>query len=110
MAEVSPTAPDPRRALAARVVVELLTASPGQEPKELVHAFQAQEGLKASGYYNPSTAFALTAYGFIPPAPLYWPKTGQQRARANLAARYRELAAGDPQRAEEWKAAAALIQ
>lgn len=109
---IRPMAPgfvDPRRALTARVVTMLLTTAPGEEDKNLIAAFQSQEGLKASGWYNPSTAAAIGCrYGIIPPKPLYWPKTATGKAKKNYQAQLAACAEQDPQRAEEW-ARAALV-
>lgn len=106
----APQAPNPREALAARTCVMLTISPPGAEPKDLVRAFQSQEGLKASGYYNPSTALALTGYGLVPPPVRYWNKTGKGKQIARLRDRFAELAAKDPVRREEWLQAAAALR
>lgn len=106
-----PQAPSPSRALAARLVVDLLTSPPGSEDHDLVRQFQAQEGLKASGFYNSQCAEVLAdRYGLVPPQPRFWNRQGRARARAALALRYREHAANDTQRREEWLAAARLLE
>lgn len=107
---VAPMAPgdvDPRRALVARVVTDLLTCPPGEENKSLVAVLQAQEGEKASGYYGPGLAAKIaTRYGVIPPKPLYWPQTARSKSKSNYRAQLAELGKKDPQRAEEWLRAA----
>jgi len=102
-----PNSPEPRKALAARVALMLFGAPPGQENKTLIAAFQAQEGLKASGFYGPATAEALAEnYGIIPPKPLYWSKKHQTKAKQAYRARLLAFVPDDPQRAEEWQQAA----
>lgn len=106
---VPPMAPkdiDPQMGLAARVAANLFSTATGQEDRSLVQLFQAQRGMKASGYYGPETAWGLAAFGIVPPKPRYWVKSGTTKAKRNYKKALLELAAKDPQRAEEWRAAA----
>lgn len=102
---------DPRpigeqRSLASRVAEHLFTTPPGQEDRRLVSAFQAQEGLRVSGFYGASTALCLAKkYGIVPPKPLYWSKTDTKRSKRRYAAALDRCAATDPQRREEWQRA-----
>jgi peptidoglycan hydrolase-like protein with peptidoglycan-binding domain len=98
---------DPRVAMASRLLNNLSMTSPGAEDRVLVAAFQAQEGLRASGYYQPGTALALAKLGMIPPAPRYWPSTGRAKAKRNYARELMRFASNDVQRREEWERAAA---
>lgn len=101
--------------LAADLAKALLTAKKGtsSEPRALVQAFQTQERLeKTDGSYGMETALALAdRYGIVPPKPLYWGKKGgppdlPQKEKASYSAHLLVLAAQDPQRADEWRAAA----
>lgn len=107
---VPPMAPAPidaRTAMASRVLHNLTITSPGHEDKSLVAAFQAQEGLRPSGYYQPSTAIALAKCGIVPPPPRYWPSTGRKKAKHAYARELKRFGAKDVQRREEWERAAA---
>lgn len=83
------------------------------EPKAMVQAFQKQENLaKQDGSYGYETAIALAdRYAIVPPKPMYW---GEKGGAYNLVASQKQaysahllaLASQDPQRADEWKAAA----
>jgi hypothetical protein len=83
------------------------------EPKALVQAFQKQENLdKQDGSYGYETALALAdRYAIVPPKPMYW---GEKGGAYDLVAKQKQaysahllaLASQDPQRADEWKAAA----
>lgn len=104
-----PPDPDPPKALAARLALNLTAAPEGREDRTLVANFQAQEGLQASGYYGPATAEALALrYGIIPPVPRYWSKKHAGKAKANYRAMLQAEGRRDPQRAEEWAQAARL--
>ncbi len=98
---------NPRIALAARLLLNLHQTSSGHEDRVLVAAFQAQEGLRASGYYQPGTALALAKLGMVPPPPRYWPATGRAKAKRNYAREILRFAGSDQQRREEWERAAA---
>jgi len=103
------------KALAADMTKALLTAKKGtaSEPRALVQAFQTQERLAQNdGSYGYETALALADnYGIVPPKPLYWGKKG---GPASLPAQQKQaysahlmvLKSQDPQRADEWAAAA----
>lgn len=93
-----------RRALASRVAEHMFTTAPGREDQSLIAAFQAQEGLRPSGYYGPSTALRLArGYGIVPPKPLYWPKTDTKRSKQRYQRELDRLGAKDRQRLEEWQ-------
>lgn len=97
---------DPRFELAARLYDNLLRTGTGAEDRNLVQLFQAQQGLRASGYYQPGTALALARLGIVPPVPRYWPSTGRGKAKRNYQRELLQFAARDPQRKEEWEIAA----
>ena len=107
--EMAPTPPDPRRALAARLAHNLITAPRGGEDRTLVARFQLQEALKPTGFYGPATALALAQrYGIVPPKPLYWTESRTSRSKANYRDALRALGERDPQRIEEWQRAGAV--
>jgi peptidoglycan hydrolase-like protein with peptidoglycan-binding domain len=106
MPEMAPVAPNPRRALAARVYNMLAMAPRGGEDRYLVALYQTQEGLKPTGYYGPSVALSLAqSYGIVPPKPLYWTESRTSKSKANYRDAMRMLAERDPQRVEEWQRA-----
>jgi peptidoglycan hydrolase-like protein with peptidoglycan-binding domain len=107
MPPMAPAAPNPRRALAARLYNHLSMAPAGGEDRTLVALYQAQEGLKPTGYYGPSTALSLAhSYGIVPPKPLHWTESRTGRSKSNYRGALLALAARDPQRSEEWTRAA----
>jgi peptidoglycan hydrolase-like protein with peptidoglycan-binding domain len=100
---MTPTAPNPRRALASRLLNHLSMAPAGGEDRTLVMLYQQQEGLKPTGFYGPSVALSLArSYGLVPPKPLYWTESRTSKSKSNYRDTLRAIAAGDPQRAEEW--------
>jgi peptidoglycan hydrolase-like protein with peptidoglycan-binding domain len=102
-----PTPPDPRRALASRLLHMLVQAPRGGEDRTLVALFQAQEGLKPTGFYGPAVAIRLAqTYGIVPPKPLHWTESRTSKSKANYRDALRVFAERDPQRAEEWARAA----
>jgi peptidoglycan hydrolase-like protein with peptidoglycan-binding domain len=103
-----PAALDSRVGLAARLLGNLSEARHGQEDRTLVSMFQAQQGLRASGYYQPETALELARLGFVPPPPRYWPSSGRGKSKKNYRNAILRFAASDPQRKEEWELAARL--
>lgn len=109
IAPMAPVAPNPRRALASRLLNHLSMAPPGGEDRMLVMLYQQQEGLKATGYYGPSVALSLArSYGIVPPKPLYWTESRTGKSKSNYRDALRAIAAADPQRAEEWLRAASV--
>jgi hypothetical protein len=95
-----------RRALATQIARHLSLTPPGRESKALIQTFQAREGIRPSGYYGPQCAIVLArSYGIVPPKPLYWTKTDTKRAKQAYRDALLDLAARDPQRAEEWQRA-----
>lgn len=107
--EMVPTAPNPRRALASRLLNHLSMVLPGGEDRTLIALYQQQEGLKPTGFYGPSTALSLArSYGIVPPKPLYWTESRTGKSKANYRDALRALAANDPQRSEEWLRAASV--
>jgi hypothetical protein len=103
------------RALAADMAKALRTAKKGttSEPRALVQAFQTQERLEQTdGSYGFETAMALAdRYGIVPPKPFYWGKKGgpaslPAKQKQTYSAHLLVLASQDPQRADEWRAAA----
>lgn len=97
---------DPRKALAARVARHLYSVTKGAEDRDLVAALQTQEGLKPSGFYGPGTGLSFIKYNIVPPKPFYWPKRDTGKSKANYRSNLLFQATKDPQRAEEWQAAA----
>lgn len=109
---------DPRKVLASKTALALKLAGPkakgtAKEPKELVRQFQTQEQLaRLDGSYGSETGLALAKrYGIVPPVPYYWGKKGgdyrtltadKSQYKAELA----KMAVADPQRRDEWTAAA----
>lgn len=106
---MAPTAPNPRRALASRLLNHLSMAPPGGEDRTLVMLYQQQEGLKPTGFYGPSVALSLArSYGIVPPKPLYWTESRTGKSKGNYRDALKAIAAADPQRAEEWLRAASV--
>lgn len=108
-------ASDPNRARAAALLLALKTAKKGtaSEPKAQVKEFQLIERLpRQDGSYGSETALALAdRYNMIPPKPLYWGKKGGDYStltadKNQYSAHLLNLAAKDPQRADEWRSAA----
>lgn len=105
--DMMPTAPDPRRALASRLLNMLVHAPRGREDRTLVQLFQVQEGLRPTGFYGPGAALRLAqGYGIVPPKPLHWTESRTGKSKQNYRDALRVLAERDPQRAEEWSRAA----
>lgn len=103
---------DPARALAASLNLHLAASSKGRENKALVTQYEQQEQLrgkyagKIDGLYGPQAALSLaTDFGIVPTKPFYWPVNPTPAKNA-----YRKallaFASQDPQRAQEWAAAA----
>jgi peptidoglycan hydrolase-like protein with peptidoglycan-binding domain len=106
MPEMAPVAPNPRRALAARVYNMIALAKRGAEDRTLVRLYQMQEGLKPTGYYSPAVALSLAqSYGIVPPKPLYWTESRTSKSKSNYRDAMRMFAERDPQRVEEWQRA-----
>ena len=106
-----PMAPDAipaRMSLAAQLASHLYTTPLNAEDKALVARFQSCEGIRPSGYYGPSAALRLAGIGIVPPPPRYWPRTDTKRSKQNYVGQLMQIAARDPQRAEEWQQAARL--
>jgi peptidoglycan hydrolase-like protein with peptidoglycan-binding domain len=107
--DMAPVAPDPRRALAARLTHMLLSAPRDREDRTLVTLYQAQEGLRPTGFYGPATALSLArTYGIVPPKPLHWTESRTGKSKANYRDALRMLGERDPQRVEEWQRAGAV--
>lgn len=109
--QLSPPELHPKRLQAQMLIREIEEHQHDtKEDRSLVAAFQANNGLKASGYYTPGTAICLAEqYGLVPPEP-YWPTSGRVKAKANYVKRLRAIAARDPQRREEFERAAENIK
>lgn len=109
-AAVAPLELDPKRLQAQALIRDLEKHPRGQEDRALVHAFQEANGLRESGNYTPEVGLKLAfSYGLVPPEP-YWPTKGRKRAKDNFRAKLLEIAAADPQRAEEFTEAARSIK
>jgi peptidoglycan hydrolase-like protein with peptidoglycan-binding domain len=94
------------RSLAARFAQHLFNVSPGAEDRDFVREFQRAHGLNDSGAYGPSTALALVPYGIVPAKPFYWPRKGLMKAKAQYRVTLMQQSNRDPQRRDEWAAAA----
>lgn len=94
------------RALAARFAQHLFNVKRGEEDRDFVREFQAAHGLNITGSYGPGTALALVPYGIVPAKPFYWPKKGSLRAKAQYRVTLMQQSKKDPQRSDEWAAAA----
>jgi peptidoglycan hydrolase-like protein with peptidoglycan-binding domain len=94
------------RSLAAKFAQHLFNVKPGDEDRDLVSMFQRAHGLNDTGSYGPGTALALVPYGIVPAKPFYWPRKGLLRAKASYRVTLLEQSNRDPQRADEWAAAA----
>lgn len=114
-ASIPPATTDPNRARAGALVLALKTAKKGtaSEPKAQVKEFQLIERLpRQDGSYGSETALAIAdRYNMVPPKPLYWGKKGGDFAtltadKNQYSAHLLNLAAKDPQRADEWRSAA----
>lgn len=114
-----PPAHSAQRSLAGQVALAFTGAQSGKEgasAQELLKRFQREEVTRGfyvgniDGLYGPKSALALANdHGIVPPRPLYWPKANAAAAKAAYAAKLNAKAAKDPQRAEEWHAAAAQV-
>lgn len=109
------TAPSgsPERELAGQVAMAMRNVKKGKdEPRDLVSTFQIQERLtRQDGSYGSETALAVAKYGIVPPKPLYWGKKGGDyntlvKDKNNYKLKILGYAASDPQRRDEWTAAA----
>jgi len=75
--EDRPILPDPetmRREEALDLAIHLDRVGKGKEDRDLVAAFQANNGLTDDGKYGYSTAYAMLRFLFPPPNPFYWGK------------------------------------
>lgn len=115
---IPPTAPAPppdaKRLVAAQTVQAVKGKKKGQENQTQVRLYQAQEQPDAGsidGKWGFKTAASVIKYGLVPPPPLYWVgPAGRtwdvQLPKQEWRALMLQNAARDPQRAEEWTAAA----
>jgi peptidoglycan hydrolase-like protein with peptidoglycan-binding domain len=94
------------RALAARFAMHVFNVRRGHEDRDFVAEFQRQHGLNPTGSYGPATALALVPYGIVPAKPFYWPSKGSTRAKAQYRVTLMQQSLKDPQRRDEWSAAA----
>ncbi len=108
----TPTA-DPNRLRAEALALKMKFAVKGKEDKNAVKEFQTVERLpRTDGSYGTETALALAdRYGIVPPKPLYYGKKGGDyqtlvKDKQQYSAHLLVLAQKDPQRADEWRAAA----
>ena len=116
----APAPVDSRKVLAARVALEYKFARKGAETqaqRDVLRAFQTQEGLTADSKYGSKSAAAIIPYGIVPPTPLYW--TGENAGRPawdveadkrNYKQKLEAEARKDPVRAPEWLAAATAVK
>jgi peptidoglycan hydrolase-like protein with peptidoglycan-binding domain len=94
------------RSLAARFAQHVYNVKPGDEDRDFVREFQRAHGLNDSGAYGPATALALVPYGIVPAKPFYWPRKGLQKVKATYRVTLMQQSNRDPQRRDEWAAAA----
>jgi len=97
---------NPRKQLAVMAAEHLSQATKGSEDKGLVKTYQAQEGLKPSGFYGPGTGLSFIKYDIVPPKPFYFPSRNTANSKANYRKNLLFQATKDPARASEWQAAA----
>lgn len=103
---------DPRAELATdtfNMLTESREANPARPrvlDKELLKLFQAQEGLKPSGFYGMGSGLGFLKYGFVPVKPWDWSRAGKTKEQRRWRNEMLTMARQDPQRAEEWQAAA----
>ena len=102
-----------KAALAGQLALAMKGARKGKENKALVTAYQEQEKLpRRDGLYGSTVALSLAnTYDIVPPKPLYWgTKTGGYASYLADKKKYKAAlltkGARDPQRSEEWTAAA----
>jgi len=112
-----PPPPDPvlssRAALAERMTMHLkqnggAPANRYKEDQGLVRQYQSQEGLTADGKYGVGTGLSVVKYGIVPARPYYFSSntTKTRNDKAEWTRIMNEMAASDPARASEWRAAA----
>jgi hypothetical protein len=94
------------RSQAAKLAAHLFNVTPGDEDRELVSEFQRSNGLNDTGVYGPGTATAFVPFGIVPPKPFFWPRKGFNHAKAAYKLTLLEQSKRDPQRSDEWAAAA----
>lgn len=99
---------------ASALVLHLSTPRrPGTEDRLLVSRYQkAVEPAagKVDGLYGPKTAASLIALGYVPPTPLYWPRTNRTAAKSAYKSLLLEQSKQDGPRSEEWLAAAGMVK
>ena len=76
--------------------------------KKAIELYQASEGLKVDGLYGPKTGLSFVRRGLVPPPPFYWPKQGEDAAKAEWRSTLLAKASDDPARSEEWQQIAAV--
>ncbi len=117
-AERQPVSSDERK-LAGRVALAFTGKTAGTEGADaqtLLKRYQEIEKARdfykgnIDGLYGPKSALSLALdHQIVPPLPLYWPKKNMPGVKQNYRANLRQLAQGDPQRAEEWNQAASAV-
>lgn len=100
---------NPRKALAVQVAEMLAASTKGTENKAMIKAYQAQEGLKPSGFYGPGTGKSFIKYDIIPPKPFYWPRRSTAASKNDYRKNLLFQATKDPARATEWQQAAMVF-
>lgn len=103
------TQTDPRKELAIKTQLMLMSSSAGREDKALVKTYQAANQPDAGaidGLYGPKTAVTNIPYGLVPVTPYYWPKATMTQAKRDYKNRLLAEAVKDPVRAQEWQRAA----
>jgi hypothetical protein len=124
-----PAAPPPQaptgqttsgKAMAADITLKLKQLKPAdkgtsREPRDQIKLFQIAEQLpRNDGSYGSETALAIAQrYAIVPAKPLYWGKKGgTYQTLVDDKNKYKlelgKLAAADPARADEWRAASAV--
>ncbi|MBQ96167.1 MAG: hypothetical protein CL510_10145 [Actinobacteria bacterium] len=98
----APAPVDPRRIAAGELATYLESTSRYKENRDKVASYQETLGLDPDGLYGSETALELIAYGIIPPAPFYWPRSNALQAVSDYKSILKEKAATDPNRKELW--------
>lgn len=96
-------AKDPKYERALALAKHLASATRYKENRELVKAFQKENGLASSeGMYGPASAQLLwNVYSIVPPNPFYWPKAPKtQAALAQYQKFLDEIVKNDPSTAK----------
>lgn len=95
-----------RKKFAQALATHLMPYTRYKERRDMVTAFQKQEGLKPDGWYGVDSGLAFLKYGVVPAKPYYFSKNkAKTRAdKARWTAELTRMAQQDPARANLWMA------